>query len=98
MSIIVQNTSVKSEILQSDEGVIFHFSDPAYARAHQVLIDPDERLVGVVLHEGIHHVKDIPQSVNLFRILSLKQANMRSNLPNGEILSLFVPILQSKFS
>ncbi len=96
MPIIVHNSDIKSEISVSEEGLILSFSDPAYVRGEQVLVDAEKMIVGILLHEGYHEIGNLPENADIPHILSKKHANMVSNLSNGDILSLFVPITRSK--
>lgn len=96
MPIIVQDFDVKSDISVSEEGLVLNFADPAYARGERVLIDTEKMIVGVLLHEGFHEIGSLPKNADIPHILSKKHANMVSNLPNGDVLSLFVPVTRSK--
>ena len=64
MGILAENNGVNAQFLGIADKLSINFSDPAYAKAENIIYNSDSRAVHAVLHEGVVFLGTAPQALD----------------------------------
>lgn len=89
---ILENQLVNARFAYENGQLQVIFSDPAYVRSDMLIIDTANRMAGVILSEGYHHIGLLPDTVSMEALMSVKDALLLSTLSSGAEFKLTAPI------
>ena len=58
-----ESRGVRAKFLKNDDKILIEFADPAYAKAENILFDPQSNDVHAVLHEGMFLIGRVPDDM-----------------------------------
>ena len=92
MLISLENQALSQSIQFRDSQFIIQFDDPAYVRSDMIVLNADNRDLGLVFSEAYHHIGAVPQNIDLQPLLSLKDGYLVANRVDGSVLKLSAPL------
>jgi len=96
MPIIFENQQVNADVRLENGEMVIHFSDPAFVRCEEILIDPERRHIGGLLHEGYHPIGLLPENIDLDDLGRLEQVLLSGIVQNSRQFQLKAPLKLTK--
>lgn len=87
-----EQEGIRAAFMSNHRGqVCIAFSDPVYARADAILLDPESRCLHVVIHESAFFISQVSEAMaQAFR--NNREALLTAIRPDGSLLELTAPI------
>ncbi|MCB1783407.1 MAG: hypothetical protein KDI13_05375 [Alphaproteobacteria bacterium] len=68
-----------------------HFYDPSYVRAEAILFDPSTRAVHALLHEALHYVGQVPETMSA-KFAALEDVSLYADHYSGCTVRMHAPV------
>ncbi len=92
MQNIFEDQTINAQFLYENGRLSVAFCDPSYVRSDLLVIDVQNRMAGVVLSEGYHHIGLLPDTVSLEALKTLEDVDLFATLSSGTEFKLTAPI------
>ncbi len=92
MGIIVENHDFQAVITLREGALDIAFGDPSYVRCEAIVINPENRHIGGVLHEGYHDFGVLPGHIPIHQLQGGSLATLSGFLSSGQAFCLSAPV------